>query len=148
MAKRPPTQEEIRRSRSSENRRETLTILNISKQVIPIHCKPAPGGDFFVSAHDVQLQPGRRTTLPKHRLWESQISRLRKRHLIEVVSDSERVKETKRNANIKRHELDRAKAQRRKEIEAIRSAEADKKKTKKTAKKTSKKKVEKKSEDS
>jgi hypothetical protein len=94
--KRPPTQKEIQQQKAAKKGKgDTLTILNRSKQVVSINCKHPPGSDFFVASQEVRLGPGKKATLPKSRLWTSQISRLRKRGMISVISDSEKVREKK-----------------------------------------------------
>ena len=92
--KRPLTQKEIRARRKPRDS-ETITIINTSPQLIRIHCRPAPNQDFYYGARDVDLFPGKRVTLPKSRLWTTQISRLRKRGMISIISDSEKVKQKK-----------------------------------------------------
>ena len=109
MAKRPPTQKEIR-ERKAPRDRETITIHNISKQLIPIHCKHAPGSDFYYGARDVNLHPGKIVTLPKSRLWTSQISRLQKRRMISIISDSRKVEEFKKRSLDRKKELAQAKS--------------------------------------
>ena len=103
-AKRPPTQKEIqeRKERAKGRSKETLTILNISRQSISINCKHPEGSDFFIASQDVRIPPGQRATLPKSRLWTSQISRLKKRQLISVISDSVKVEEKKEEMLAKR----------------------------------------------
>ncbi len=104
--KRPLTQKEIRaKNEAARNKsKETLTIINISKQLVPLQIKKAKGMDFYVSARDVHLHPGKKITLPKHRLWTEQIDRLSKRRLIRVLIDSEKVEETKRKMAAKREQ--------------------------------------------
>lgn len=119
MAKRPPTQKEIQRQkRQRAGRSETITVLNRSRQVISINCKHPPGSDFFLGSQDVRLYPGRRATLPKSRLWSSQIERLQKRGMLSIISDSEVVKEKKDQARRKKQQRERDLAQAKKAKEA------------------------------
>lgn len=108
--KRPLTQKEIQ-SRSDRGSRETITLANRSKQLITISCRPAPGVDFYIGTQDVHLRPGQRTTLPKRRIWQSQIDRLQKRGLIWIVSDSAKVMAIKKRAERKKKIIDRKPAQ-------------------------------------
>lgn len=101
--KRPMTQKEIREKKSrGAADKDTITIQNISKQLITIHARPKEKKDFYISAQDVHLRPGKMVTLPKSRLWESQITRLGSRKMISVIRDSAREHKVKEEAEAKK----------------------------------------------
>ena len=130
--KRPLTQKEIQaKKRQTDDTRATITVVNTSRQVIPIHVKPAPGIDFYQGAQDIRLNPGQKMTFPKKRLWSTQIDRLQKRRFLQVFSDTEKSNDKKKEIQEKR-----ARAAKRKEIE---EAEGKKKKVVKKKKSPKKK---------
>lgn len=131
MAKRPPTQKEIQKQKAAKKGKgDTLTILNRSKQIISINCKHPPGSDFFVASQDVRIAPGKKATLPKSRLWSSQIARLQKRGMISVISDSEKVREKKEQI-LKKKKQREAAAEARKTVKKSAKKSAPKSKAKK-----------------
>ena len=90
--KRPMTQKEIREQKRPSQSPETITILNVSKQLVILHSRPKNSKDFYGSARDIQLRPGKMITVPKNRTWESQIARLSGRRLISIINDSEKTR--------------------------------------------------------
>jgi hypothetical protein len=86
---RPKTMREIQAEKASSVGKAEVRILNISKQVIPIHLRPPSGVDFYVGAEDVRLYPGKSKMFKKHRLWLPQVDRLKKQQKVQVVYDSD-----------------------------------------------------------
>jgi len=90
--KRPPTVDEIK-ARRAPRKKETIRILNVSKQLVPIHLKPprkqdGDRTDFYVGAQDVRLGPGQDHLFDADRIWSSQITRLQKQGRIRIVGRS------------------------------------------------------------
>lgn len=136
MAKRPLTQKEIQKKKAPA--KEVITIHNRSRQLIKINIKTAPGSDFYYSSRDVDLYPGKIVTLPKSRLWPTQLSRLQKRGMISILADSEKLDEEKREMMKRRRNAEVVKEQQLEEKKEKKVEEAKKSKAAKKAKKKAK----------
>lgn len=90
MAKthRPKTIREIQ-SQKVEGDKSTITINNVSKQMIPIHLNPPKGVDFYVGAQDIRLRPGQTHTLKLSRVRIKQVERLQKMGKIQVINKTQ-----------------------------------------------------------
>ena len=87
---RPQTTKEIRAEKHKES--GTVTITNISKQMIPIHLDaPIINGkklDFYVGAQDIHLKIGQTFTFRKDRIRRPQLDRLKKMGKISIISET------------------------------------------------------------
>jgi hypothetical protein len=87
---RPKTMREI----SAEKKKETgtITVTNISKQMVPIHLdSPIVNGkklDFYVGAQDIHLKIGQTFTFRKDRIRRPQLDRLKKMGKIQIISET------------------------------------------------------------
>ena len=90
MATRPKTMREIQGEKADQGRGE-VRIINISKQVVPIHMRPPKVVDFYIGAEDKRLYPGKSFMFKKSRLWIEQVDRLQKQGKIQVNYDSDKV---------------------------------------------------------
>jgi len=86
----PKTIREIQAEKAAKEARNksTITIANVSKQLINIHLNPPPGVDFYIGAEDIQLRPGKYHTFKKYRVRMDQITRLQKTGYIQVISET------------------------------------------------------------
>lgn len=87
MADKPLTQKQIKeiKEKQREKLRDTVLITNKSKQTIPIHVKAAAGIDFYIGEQSVHLTPGDKYEFPTSRLYNTQINRLQKKRMINVM---------------------------------------------------------------
>lgn len=88
---RPLTQRELRALKKNKEQRtsEKVTIINRSAtQTLPIQLKAPAGVDWFVGEQTVMLYPRKQASLPKHRLYEDQISNYQKQGRISVLKSS------------------------------------------------------------
>ena len=92
MATRPKTMREI--SAEKKNRKDipTITISNISKQLIKIHLDPPIVNgkklDFYVGAQDIELKRNQTHTFRKDRIRMDQVTRLQKMGYVSIVHDN------------------------------------------------------------
>ena len=99
MAKdRPLTQKEIRakKAKGKVKNKETVTIHNVSKQLITINVRQPKGLDFYIHSRDVHLKPGVSVKLPTDKLWSTQLDRLRKRRMITVTVNADKEQAAKK----------------------------------------------------
>ena len=89
-AKRPLTVREIQAATKKSDDTSTIILMNVSKQLVPIHQRAPKGVDVYFGAQDIQLYPGARHTFKKSLLWNSQIDRLQKQRKIQIIYDSEK----------------------------------------------------------
>lgn len=93
MAKaRPLTQKEIRakKAKGKVKTKESVTIHNISSQLITINVRQPKGLDFYIHSRDVHLKPGVSVKLPVDKLWSTQLDRLQKRRMITVTVNADK----------------------------------------------------------
>jgi hypothetical protein len=72
-----------------------IVVMNVSKQIVPIHLRPPyidnnKRADFFVGAQDLRLRPGQQFRIKKNRCWMGQIERLSKQRCIAVIADTQK----------------------------------------------------------
>lgn len=85
MAKRPKTVKEIQNKKQHTENNEEITIINCSKQLVPIHVNAPEGVDFYIGAQDYRLGPGQSCKFKRARLRIEQVDRLRKQGLIRTT---------------------------------------------------------------
>ena len=99
MAKdRPLTQKEIRakKAKGKVKNRESVTIQNVSKQLITINVRQPKGLDFYIHSRDIHLKPGVSVKLPTDKLWSTQLDRLQKRRMITVTVNADKEQAAKK----------------------------------------------------
>lgn len=92
---RPKTMQEIRQQQVEVNPGEMM-IYNCCRQLIKVHLRAPAGVDFYLGAQDINLRPGQTAKFKKNRLWLEQIGRLCKQGKLQVLSDSDKVAESKK----------------------------------------------------
>lgn len=88
--KRPMTQEEIRATK--QKKKEYVTVLNISDQLVTLNCKPPAGVDFYIGEQAIRLYPKKHAKIDKSRVRMYQIENLQKKGLVRLVSDTSKKK--------------------------------------------------------
>lgn len=90
MADRPKTIREMQAEKAAKQQASTstITVTNISKQLIKVHLNPPKGVDFYVGAQDINLTPGQTFTFKKNRVRLDQITNLRKNKKLALVSET------------------------------------------------------------
>jgi len=87
---RPKTMREIQAEKAAKHHssQATITVTNISKQLIKIHLNAPKGVDFYVGAQDISLKPNQTYPFKKNRVRMDQITNLRKKGKIAYVSET------------------------------------------------------------
>jgi hypothetical protein len=90
MANRPKTMREMQADKAAKQQLSvaTITVTNISKQLIKVHLNAPKGVDFYVGAQDISLTPGQTFTFKKNRVRLDQITNLRKQRKLSLVSET------------------------------------------------------------
>jgi hypothetical protein len=100
MADRPRSIREMQAEKVKEQDVGTLTIQNISEQLIKINLLPPEKNgkrvDFYVGSEDINLKVGQTHAFKKNRLNMAQVNRLQKMHQISVIVDSDKNKPAKK----------------------------------------------------
>jgi len=86
MAKRPTTQREIRDQKKTDQNVKFVTILNVSKQAIPVQLRAPDGVSFFVGEQTIVVLPGKTANLPENRIYDHQINNHQKAGRLKVLS--------------------------------------------------------------
>jgi len=99
---RPKTMREIKaeKERIQEEDKGTITVTNISGQMLPIHLNAPKGVDFFFGAQDIRLKRGQTFTFKKNRVRMEQVARLRKMGKLQVIGQTDSPEETKKVVRI------------------------------------------------
>jgi hypothetical protein len=63
----------------------TIRIYNCSSQMIPLQMR-APGGDFYGGEQQIRLLPGQDVSVPSNYAHSDQITNLKARRMIKVLS--------------------------------------------------------------
>jgi hypothetical protein len=138
MAKRPLTQREIRARKGQGVKRDKVTILNTSRQIVPITIKHGKGQDFFLHSQTIWLHPGKSAAIWKDKLYDTQISGLCKKRIIALYGDTEKLADRDIDDKLKQEAKSNGKSSKN-EKEELASVESNTaKKTKKSSKKKSK----------
>ncbi len=89
---RPQTIREMQSEKKGRITKASITVLNISNQLIKIHLDPptikGKKLDFYVAAQDFNLTPGQKYEFPANRIRMEQVLRLQKMQKVSIINEN------------------------------------------------------------